>query len=60
MNIISLDNLKSFIKDKKGETTLFQTNIIKSRLTVLKTIPRDKIRLPDSWVLNYCSSKQGA
>lgn len=52
MNVISLDNLKSFIKDKKGETTLFQTNIIKSRLTVLKTIPRDKIRLPDSWVLN--------
>lgn len=47
MNTISPNiNLKSLIKDNKGVTTMFQTNLAKSKLAVPKKISWNEISFP--------------
>lgn len=46
MNTVTPDiNLRSLIRDSKGETTLFQTNLAKSKLAIPKKIPWKKLQV---------------
>ena len=57
MNTISPDiNIKSLIRDKKGETTLFQTNLAKSKLAVPKRVPWKEITFPETWFLEKATT----
>ena len=57
MNTISPDiNMKSLIRDKKGETTLFQTNLAKTKLAVPKRVPRKEITFPETWILEKATT----
>lgn len=51
MNIIFFQTL-IWIKDKRDETMLFQTNIVKFRSVVPKIVLWDKISLLEYWCLN--------
>ena len=52
MNTITPDiNLRSLIRDQKGETTVFQTNLAKSKLAIPRKIPWSEITFPDTWTL---------
>ena len=57
MNTISPDiNMKSLIRDKRGETTLFQTNLAKSKLAVPKRVPWNEITFPKTWILEKATT----
>ena len=47
MNTISPDiNKKSLMRDKRGKTTLFQTNLAKAKLAVPKRVSWKEITFP--------------
>lgn len=64
MNTIIPDiNLKSnFIKDCRGETTMFQINQLKANISILKTLKWNELTIPKNWTLQDAVSKrvQGA
>ena len=57
MNTISPDvNLRSLIRDKKGITTVFQTNLEKSKLAIPRSIPWNEITFLETWTLDKASA----
>ena len=48
-------NIKSLITDNKGDTTMFQTNLVKSKLAIPKRILWNEITFPESWILEKAS-----
>ena len=57
MNTINPDiNMKSLMRDKKGETTRFQTNLAKSKLAVPKRVPWKEITFPKTWILEKATT----
>ncbi|GMN65873.1 hypothetical protein TIFTF001_034942 [Ficus carica] len=58
MNTINPDiNIKSLIKDNKGTTTMFQTNLAKFKVAIPKRISWNEISFPESWTLEKASNR---
>lgn len=49
--IPDVDLKNSFIKDKMGETIVFQINPMKANISVPMTLKWDEINVPEDWTL---------